>query len=306
MMITYVKPWYLLLLNLIPLIILVHFVTLKRKRSHALEFANFEAIARIKGVDLISKNIFILVLTSVIITLLTFSLAGITLQRTVYSSSFSFSLAIDSSKSMEATDFSPNRLEAAKQTALAFIDTVPAGTKMVIVSFSGNSFIEQRLTNDKTLLRQAVRGIPLSSVGGTDIAEAIITSTNLLEGEDAKAVILISDGRVNVGTIDDAITYANNNDVITHTIAIGTEEGGETSYGISKVDIDALKAIAYNTGGQSFRAENPDEFKQQMLSIMELKFKKTSSSIVSYTTLLAMILFVIEYILVNTRYRVLP
>jgi Ca-activated chloride channel homolog len=300
------RPEYLILLGIIPLVIFLHFFLLKQKRSHALRFANFTALSRISGVDLLSKNIFILALTILISSLLIFSLAGVSMQRTLYSSSFSYIIAIDSSSSMEATDFNPNRLEAAKQTAIDFIESVPTGTKLAIISFSGNAFIEQGLTTDKTALESAILSIPISSIGGTDLGEAVITSTNLLEAEDAKAIILISDGRINVGTIENAIAYANNHDVIIHTIGIGTEEGGITSYGLSKIDEDALKSFAHNTNGKYFRADSPDALSNSLSQIMELKFKKVTEDITSYLILITLVLFVIEYILISTRFRVLP
>lgn len=306
MIIGFEKPLFLLLLNLIPLIILIHFIALKRKRVNALKFANFEAIARIKGVDLISKNIFILILAIIIVMLFVFSLAGLNIQRTLYSSSFSFALAVDSSKSMEATDFFPNRFEAAKDTALSFVDSASSGTKIALVSFSGNAFIEQRLTEDKSLVKQAINNIQPTSVGGTDISEAVVTSANLLEGEPAKVVIVLSDGQINVGSLDEVIEYANKNDIIVHTIAIGTQSGGSTSYGISKLDEDALKAIAYNTNGEFFKAENKEALKEAFSKIMDLKLKKVTFNMSNYALLAALILFVVEYILVNTRYKVLP
>jgi Ca-activated chloride channel homolog len=306
MIIGFEKPLYLLLLNLIPLVILIYFITLKRKRVQALKFANFDAIAKIKGVDLLSKNIFTLVLTIIIIILVVLSLAGLNVQRTLYSSSFSFVLAIDSSKSMEATDFSPTRLEAAKDTAISFVDSTPSGTKIGVISFSGNSLIEQRLTDDKFLIEQTITKIQQSSVGGTDISEAVVTSTNLLEGEQAKSVIILSDGQLNVGSIDEIIKYAGENDVIVHTIAIGTQTGGSTTYGISKLDEDALKAIAYNTNGEFFKAENKEALKEAFSKIMDLKLKNVTFNLSNYALLAALMLFVVEYILVNTRYRVLP
>ena len=102
MIFAFAKPVYLLLLVCIPLVILIHFITLRKKRTNALVFANFEAIARVKGIDLLSKNIFVLFVTIIIIVLLVFSLSGIKINRTLYSSSSSFVIALDSSKSMEA------------------------------------------------------------------------------------------------------------------------------------------------------------------------------------------------------------
>jgi len=279
---------------------------LKRKRVHALRFANFDAIAKVKGVDLLSKNLSVLALTITIVLLLILALTGVNIQRTLYASSYSFVIAIDASKSMEATDFLPSRLDAAKETALDFVDSTPAGTNIGVVSFSGNAFIEQMPTEDKTLAKIAIESIPLSSIGGTDLSEAVVTSTNLLEGEEAKSVILLSDGRINVGTLESAIGYANSHDTIIHTIGIGTEEGGVTTYGLSKIDEDALKALAHNTGGTYFNASTKDLLADSFNQIIELKFKKVTLNIAPYLVLAALILFVIEYVLINTRYRILP
>ncbi|MBI2452388.1 VWA domain-containing protein [Candidatus Pacearchaeota archaeon] len=306
MAVEFTHPKYLFLLGIIPLIIIIHFIALKRKRINALKFANFEAIARVKGVDLISKNIFILILTVIISILIILALSGMSYERILPSSSSSFMIAIDNSKSMEATDFPPSRLEAAKETASLFVDTLPTGTKVGVVSFSGNTFIEERITDDKELIKQAIKKIPLSAIGGTDLNDAIVTSSNLLEGEEAKTIILLSDGRINVGTLDDAIIYANNAHVIVHTVGIGTTEGGLTSFGLSKADEDSLKGIALNTNGRFFKAENKEELGRTLSEIVDLKLKKVPLNLAPYFILAALAIFIFEYILFNTRYKVLP
>jgi len=304
--ISFVKPFYLTFLAFIPLIILAHFLTLKRRRSQALKFANFDAIARIRGIDLLSKNLVVLGLTILLVALITLSLSGMTILRNSDTSAISFVIAIDTSRSMEATDFAPNRFEAAKATAITFINSAPFGTNIGVISFSGNSFIEATITPDKTITRNAVQGIPLSSIGGTDISEAIITSTNLLEGQESKSIILLSDGRLNVGSIANTIDYANLHAVTVHTIAIGTVEGGETSFGLSKLDEEVLKASAYNTGGQFFSAENKETLEESLLGIMDIKVGKIKQNVSSQLLIAALIIFMIEYVLINTRYRVLP
>lgn len=306
MTIEIVNPSYLVLLGIIPLVIFLHFFMLKRKRSHALRFANFEALARVKGVDLLSKNIFVLIVTLLIVALLVFSLAGVNVQRTLYSSSFSYIIAIDSSSSMEATDFLPNRIEVAKKAAIDFVESAPQGTKIGVISFSGNAFMEQDPTQDKDALIKSLENIQISSIGGTDIGEAIITSTNLLEGEEARSVIIMSDGRINVGTIDNAITYANNHDIVIHSIGIGTEKGGMTSYGLSRIDENALKAVAHNTDGQYFRADSEEGLTNSLRQIFELKYKRVTSDAAPYLILATLMLFILEYVLISTRFRILP
>ena len=306
MEISFTHPFYLFLLVIVPLIIFIHFISLRHKGGHALRFANFEAISKIRGIDIYSKNITILVLTILVSVLLVFSVSGFTIQRTMSASSFSFVIAIDSSRSMEANDMVPDRLNAAKDTALNFVDSTPIGTSFGVISFSGNALIEQGMSQERSLVKNAINEIGLSMISGTDLYEGIITSTNLLVSEEAGAIIILSDGQINVGDLDDAIAYANLNNVLIHSIAIGTTEGGQTTYGLSKVDEDALMAVAHGTNGKFFRATNTAEISQSFGDILEYEIKNVSFNLSTQFAILALLLFILEYILINTRYRIFP
>lgn len=297
---------YLVLLFLVPLLIFLHFASIKFKRKHALRFANFDSIARIKGIDVYSKNIIVLVISCLILFFSVFSLSGASIRYQGALTDFSFVLAIDSSKSMEAIDFEPTRIDVAKNTAKDFVDSVPIGTKIGIISFSGNSVIEQRMTIDKLTAKDAIDNIKISVVGGTDIYNAVATASNLLSDEKHKAVILLSDGQTNVGTIGDAISYANKNNVLVNTIAMGTVEGSSTSYGLSKLDEESLMAIAYNTNGQYFIVQDSEKLKESFKSVLELKQGNISLDLSVYLLIAAILLFVLNYILVNTRFGVFP
>jgi Ca-activated chloride channel homolog len=304
--VSFVQPFYLFFLFLIPILIFLHVVTLKMARSRALRFANFEAIGRIKGIDFFSKNLVILVINVLVIFLVAMGLAGLKLHTELDASVHSFIIAVDNSKSMEADDFLPNRLEAAKDAAIGFVGATPVATRIGVISFSGNSFIEQDVSDSKVLVETAIENIVLSDIGGTDLSEAMITSTNLLRSEDSRAVILISDGQINVGEVGDIIDYANENLVLIHTIAIGTDEGGQTSYGLSKLDEDSLSALAYNTGGKYFRASSVEELEKSFVDAITLTNKKVGIPVGSYALMAALVLFVLSYFLMNTRFRRLP
>ena len=255
MYLTFTKPSYLLLLLIvIPAFILIYLMTLKQRKTRAFKFANFEAIEKITGVRILSKNLFLLYLNLAVILFLFLGLAGTTLHYEGKQSTFSYVLAIDSSRSMLTTDISPNRMEAAKKYSIYFVDATPVGTEIGVVSFSGGTYIRSEITEDKTQVKDSIRNIGVGVVGGTDILDAVVTSSNLLREYDSKAVILISDGQLNVGDAPQIIRYINRNNVIVNTIAVGTEEGGVSEFDtISKVDEDFLKSLAFNSRSEERR-----------------------------------------------------
>src|SRR6185437_9649867 len=114
-----------------------------------------------------------------------------------------------------------------------FVDNAPLGTKIGVISFSGSSLIEQRVTDDKLSVKNAIRGVNISYIGGTNLYDALLSSAVLLENQQNKAVIILSDGQVTIGDLNQAIDYATKNGIVVHTIGIGTLLGGNASYGFS-------------------------------------------------------------------------
>jgi len=221
-------------------------------------------------------------------------------------SEFSFVLAIDSSQSMGANDFFPSRIDAAKDIAIQFVRSTPIGTRIGVVSFSGNSFIEQEVSDEKSAVIDSIKSINLQEVGGTDVQEAVVTSTNLLNDESNRAIILLSDGQINTGGLEESIEYAKKKNVIIHTISIGTSEGGLASYGVSKVDEDTLKALSYNTGGNFSTSTDRSSLSDAFEGIISLKVSKVGINFSKYLAVSALLLFIIIFVLANTRYKAIP
>jgi len=200
---------------------------------------------------------------------------------------------------MSARDISPNRLEAAKETAINFVDSLAFESYIAILSFSGDSRVEQILTQNKQEIKYAIGTIEPSEVRGTDIFEAVSNSVKLLGEEKNKAIILLSDGQINVGNINEAIDYAKFNKVLIHTIAIGSIEGGETNYGFSKLDEDSLKSLAYNTGGKYFNANTKEELINSFSQLSGTTRKMGSINLSSYFLVIVIILFIIKQFLMS-------
>ncbi|MFH1590370.1 MAG: VWA domain-containing protein [archaeon] len=310
-------PYYLWLFIAVPLIILTHFFMLRHLRTRAWVFANFEAIKKVTGASpaihnsfVLSKNYVLLLFKIAILTAMILSVAGPTLWYFGRTTANNYVLALDSSSSMLADDFDPNRFIAAKKAAIGFLDSISTRTKVGLVTFAGTSFAEHQLTGDVPAVKSVIAKLQIKKVGGTDLGEALVTATNMLLNEEkARSIILLTDGRDTVGTpLEEGILYAKDNKVIVHTIGVATEEGGKflRIEALSKIDSEALEMISSSTGGSYFLAEDDETLAEAYAFIAESSEEKLSLRFQFPLMLLALALIFIEWGLVNTRYRTLP
>ena len=87
-------------------------------------------------------------------------------------------LAFDVSGSMAADDIKPTRMDAAKATALDFIQKQPATVKVGIVAFSDSGFAIQPPTNDQNALVSAIGR--LTPQRGTSLGQGILASLDAI------------------------------------------------------------------------------------------------------------------------------
>jgi Ca-activated chloride channel family protein len=310
MEITFVNPKYLWLLAIVPFLILTHFYGLKFSRKKAIKFSNFEALERVTGGLNISMNLPLLLLRLFTLLFLIFALSSPILWYIGKGSNFSFLVAIDSSGSMLADDFSPNRLEAAKESALQFADALPKNSQLAVMGFAGVAFMKQSLTEDINKVKDAISAIKIERSSGTAIGDAIVTGSGIFEAnEKGKVIVLLTDGQSNVGTtIEEAIRYANEKFINIYTIGIGTEEGGRFAgiEAISKLDEDSLKSISQNTGGKFYKAQNNQEILQAYNEIARTTDKKIPLKLSLWLIILTFVTLSIEWIIVNTKFRSIP
>ena len=302
--------WFLLA---IPLLIVMHSFTIEESKKRALKFANFEAISRITGQQIFSKNLTLLVFRTIALLIIVLATSELTLHYTGQSSNFDIVLAIDSSASMLANDLFPNRLEVAKQEAINFINQLDENANIGIVSFAGTTFIDQSLTNNQNKIKEAINNIQIKQLGGTDISEAIVTSSNLLiPSKNAKAIVLLTDGQENLGLLEDATSYAIQNSIVIYTIGIGTEEGSKLpgletgTEAILKVNENSLILIADSTNGKFFTAKNKDELSQAYKEISASTIRRISKNLAPLLLSAALILLFIEWFLANTKFKTIP
>lgn len=193
-------------------------------------------------------------------------------------------LALDVSGSMELEDIRPNRLDAAKDVALNFIDG-RVQDRIGMVVFAGEAFSLSPLTTDYELLRENIQSIGFRMIenDGTAIGSALAVAINRMRDSDAKSkvIILISDGENTAGSLDPAmaaqLAYAHN----IKLYAIGIGKDGQVTYDVddegnplyveTKLDESTLREIARIGTGNFFRADSKDALQEVFRNIDQLE-----------------------------------
>jgi len=314
MQITFTHPWYLLFLLSIPVLIFLHLYMARFVRKQAFKFANFEVIKRvgigIHGGHILTRNLPPFSIRMVAVFFLILSLSGMVFWYSGVGEENDYVVAIDSSGSMLAKDFDPNRLDAAKTAALEFVSSLSKKTRVAIVTFAGTTFVKKDMSADKELAELAVSEITLSPSGGTAIGDAIINSINLFDDDEkSKIIILLTDGQNTVGTdVDAAVEYANTNFVTIHTIGMATTAGGEFSglKAVSKLDEETMKNIADKTGGNFYKAENSRELVGVYNQISMFSLRNIPVPLTVQFIIVSIGLIIVEWLLAAMRYRIIP
>ncbi len=137
-------------------------------------------------------------------------------------------IVLDVSRSMLAEDIRPNRLERSKAAVSRLIDNLEQD-RIGIVAFAGNAVTKVPLTSDYSAAKMLLRtiGVHSVSVQGTAIGSAIERAMLSFKDENnkTKVIIVISDGESHLDDPVEAAKNAADNDIIIHTIGIGTKDG---------------------------------------------------------------------------------
>jgi Ca-activated chloride channel homolog len=316
------------LLLFLPLLVLAYILIQKRRHKFALRYSSLSLIKEISGRNRrfrqhIPPALFLVAMAAVI-----FALARPAGTITLLSQRATIILAIDTSLSMRATDIQPNRLEAAKSAADAFVQKEAKDVRIGVVSFSGTTALVQAPTTDHLAVTQAIDRLYVQS--RTAIGNGILTSLDAIfeqpggksaavsgdtlslyneitpaptpTGTAAPAVIvLLSDGQSNTGPAPlDIIDQATNRGVRIFTVGMGTSAGTLPGFGGGpgiRVSLDetTLKKIALDTGGKYFKAENSTALYNIYQSIgTQLVFEKKQTELTVFFSGLAALLVIIS------------
>lgn len=237
-------------------------------------------------------------------------------------------ICVDLSKSMDAFDIQPTRLEKIKHEMKKLVAAFNSD-RIGIIIFGSEAFMQCPLTYDQNALNLFIETMNtgLVPVAGTDFGPALRMALKKID-EDAentaqaksKVIILISDGEDFGEETDDIAQEIEQNDIKLFTLGIGTEKGGNIYAGsgvkkdrdgkvvVTKLNSRSLRSLANKTGGQYFEINETKNDVSRLINtiskiegeLRDARFVDVTANKYYYFLLAALILFILD-IFLNIR-----
>ena len=239
-------------------------------------------------------------------------------------------LTMDLSTSMGAQDFTPNRLEVAKQVARDFVQRREFD-RIGLVAYAGEAYTKAPLTVDKQIIDRFIDELQMGEItDGTAIGLGLETAVNRLKDSEAvsKIIILLTDGENNAGDRhkpEVAAEIARQYGIRVYTIGVGSGEetlmpsapigGGRYRFKPTRgtVDDKLLAYIAEETDGRYFRARDTEELESIYDYIDELEKTEIETTVFKryeerfgYFLWLGVLLLLLETVLRYTVLKTIP
>ena len=190
-------------------------------------------------------------------------------------------IVLDVSGSMAARDSQPTRLGAAKKIALEYVDRLPKGYRMAVITFSDHTAVASAPTHDLLHVRSVIQN-PHTGPQGTALADAVARGVDVaktVRGPAGRAtqrppavVVLISDGGQTAGRVtpQQAAQLAKKARIPVSSVGLGTPDGivlQKLKGGfVERIQVptkpDVLKSIANGSGGRFYAGARAVDVKE--------------------------------------------
>ncbi len=302
-MFEFLQPNFLYLL--IPIVILVVFLYFKKSNvKHFWAFNDLENIYKNNSFSykLYYVNILLIFIFSILIIAQPIIKNS---QEKIEKNGIDIMIALDVSLSMQAEDLQPNRIEAAKNIIVNFLDTL-VSDRVWLVVFSWKPFTSIPLNFDYEVSKNMVEKVTtkildqsVDGLNGTAIWDALIFAwDSFSESDRNKVLILVTDWSANVW-IDPEISAKfiqkqnQNNPIKIYTIGIWWKNNAYINYKhplgftqrmqVEWVDEESLKNIAKIWEWKYYKAENTQSLESIFQEISEIE--KTPLETQNYETI---------------------
>jgi Ca-activated chloride channel homolog len=182
-------------------------------------------------------------------------------------------ICVDLSKSMDAFDIQPTRLEKVKFEMKRIVESF-SGDRIGVIIFSSEAFVQCPLTYDQNALNLFIDAMSSRLVPstGTDFGPPLKMAIQKLTDDEegpttqpkSKVIVMISDGEDFGEETEDALDEIEKNKIKLFSLGVGTEQGGNILVGntlkkdkqgrpvLTKLNAASLQKLAERTDGQYF------------------------------------------------------
>ena len=236
-------------------------------------------------------------------------------------------ICVDLSKSMDAMDIPPTRLEKIKYEMKKVVEAFNSD-RVGIIIFSGEAFMQCPLTYDQAALNLFIETMNTGLVpsSGTDFGPPLRMALQKMEEDDSRAqakskiIILISDGEDFGDETTEVAQDVENDGIKLFTLGIGTDQGGKIRAGssfktdrqgnlvVSKLNATSLKALASKTGGKYFEINGTRNDVSRLINtiskiegeLMDARFVDVTANKYYYFLMAALVLLMLD-VLINVK-----
>ncbi len=289
------NPQYLYILLALPLLALLHYLMLHRKKKHLRLYGDPMLLkALYMGVSRWRPEVkFWLAMAGLSCLVVAFARPQFGMKvENRQRQGIEAIIALDVSNSMLAEDVKPSRLEKAKMMVSSMVDGMK-DDKVGLIVYAGQAFTQLPITSDYVSAKMFLETISPSmiSVQGTDIAESINLAMKSFTQKEGitRAIFIITDGEDNEGAAVEAAKEAASRGVRVYMLGIGNPQGapipipGTTQYivdeegntVVSKLNEEMCREISKAGNGSYIYVDNSSSAQQKLAAQVDRLAKST-------------------------------
>lgn len=322
------NPAFLYLLIIIPVIIVIRFLEMRKRKLKLKKFGDLSLLKQLMPDVSSSRKSLKFWLMIAALALLIVMLARPQMGTKISQEKrkgIEVIISLDISNSMGAEDVVPSRLDKSKMLVENMVDNF-TNDKVGLVVFAGDAFIQLPITSDYVSAKMFLQNTDPSLIAtqGTDLAGAIELSSKSFTQQDkvGRAILIITDGEDHEGGAIEAAEKARKNGIRVFVLGVGSTKGSPVPDGnggymkdnsgqevISALNEEMCKQVAQAGGGAYIHVDNTS-LAQRQLNDELTKLQKGDISSVVYSEydeqfqavgILVLILLIIEMLILERK-----
>lgn len=282
---SFAHPYLLSLLLLIPLLALAALLASRHKRKQWQEFVADRLRSRLINRASALPRILAFMSLLAAIAFLILGLSRLQYQLSTKTESTrgrNLVILLDLSRSMQATDLKPSRLDQAKALIYELLETLP-NDRIGVVGFSSSPYLFAPLTIDHSAVRETVEQLDYDSIptGGSDLAAAVQLAVKTLKetAQSNNGLLILSDGEEHSPGLLGTLEQIKQSGTYVFAVGIGTEDGSfipDKNYPdgrfrdvndevvITRLQSKTLREFAEQSGGRFALAQSASDIPQMV------------------------------------------